>query len=76
MLSAKQQRAGVLDQFLDAMLVAGFVAHTGFSAATGGGEYPLTLAVVTAAVGVIGPGRLTVGRLLERAGVRVPAFAA
>jgi putative oxidoreductase len=57
------------------MLVAGFVAHTGFNAATGGGEYPLTLAVVVAALGIIGPGRLTVSRLLERAGVHVPAIA-
>lgn len=58
------------------MLVAGFVAHDGFNMATGGGEYAFTLAVVTAAIGVMGPGRLTVGRLLERAGVRVPAYAA
>jgi putative oxidoreductase len=58
------------------MLVAGFVAHDGFNMATGGGEYAFTIAVVTAAIGVMGPGRLTIGRLLERAGVRIPANAA
>ena len=46
------------------MLVAGLVAHTGFDIQTGGGEYPLTLAVVVAALAYHGPGRLTAWRLL------------
>lgn len=46
------------------MLVAGLVAHTGFNVTTGGGEYPITLAVVTAALALSGPGRLTAWRLL------------
>ncbi len=39
------------------MLVAAFTAHTGFNAASGGMEYPLTLAVVAAGLGLTGPGR-------------------
>lgn len=38
------------------MLVAASV-HTGFNAANGGMEYPLTLAVLTAGLGLVGPGR-------------------
>jgi putative oxidoreductase len=47
------------------MLVAIVTVHHGaFDARAGGMEYPLTLAVVLAALALIGPGRLTVGRLL------------
>ena len=46
------------------MLVAILTAHrTGFNAATGGMEYALTLGVVLVGLALIGPGRLTVGRL-------------
>jgi len=45
------------------MLVAAFTAHAGaFDASAGGMEYPLTLAVVVAALGLLGPGRLALGR--------------
>ena len=44
------------------MLVAAFTAHSGFNAATGGMEYPLTLAVIVAGLGLIGPGRLAFRR--------------
>lgn len=40
------------------MLVAAFTAHTGFSAQAGGMEYPLTLALFSAGLGLVGPGRL------------------
>ncbi|MEO0649780.1 MAG: DoxX family protein [Planctomycetota bacterium] len=55
------------------MLVAAFTAHSGFDATQGGMEYPLTMAVVVAALGLLGPGRLalrfpaTEGRVLARA---------
>lgn len=39
------------------MIVAA-LTHTGFSAQTGGMEYPLTLAIVTAGLGLTGGGRL------------------
>ncbi len=39
------------------MLVASFMAHSGFGAQSGGMEYPLTLAVATAALGLLGGGR-------------------
>lgn len=43
------------------MLVASFVVHGGaFSVQNGGMEYPLTLAVVAAAAGLLGPGRYTI----------------
>lgn len=43
------------------MLVASFVAHGGaFSAQAGGMEYPLTLTIIVAALGIAGPGSLTV----------------
>jgi len=44
------------------MLVAAFTAHSGFNAASGGMEYPLTLAVVVAGLGLLGPGRLAFRR--------------
>lgn len=48
------------------MLVASFVAHgKAFSVQDGGMEYALTLAVVLTALGLMGPGRFTVGRLLS-----------
>lgn len=49
------------------MLVAAFVAKDGFDARSGGMEYPLTLAFVVAGLGLIGPGRLTIGRALALA---------
>lgn len=39
------------------MIVAAFTAHSGFDATAGGMEYPLTLAVIAAGLGLIGPGR-------------------
>jgi putative oxidoreductase len=48
------------------MLVASFVVHGGaFSAQQGGMEYPLTLAIVSAGLGLTGGGRLTVTALLR-----------
>ena len=44
------------------MLVAAFVAHgDAFAATAGGMEYPLTLAVMTAGLGLLGPGRIALG---------------
>jgi len=49
------------------MLVAVLTVHrTAFDSRAGGMEFPLTLAVVLAALSLIGPGSLTVGRLLAR----------
>ena len=39
------------------MFVAAFSAHSGFNGQTGGMEYPLTLAVVSFALALSGPGR-------------------
>ena len=39
------------------MLVAAFSVGQGFDSQQGGMEYPLTLAVVTAGLGLLGPGR-------------------
>ncbi len=44
------------------MLVAAFTAHSGFDGTQGGMEYPLMLAVVAAALGLLGPGRFALGR--------------
>ena len=44
------------------MLVAAFSAHSGFSAQTGGMEYPLMLAAVSLALGLTGPGRFALAR--------------
>lgn len=41
------------------MLVAGFTAHSGFSSQSGGMEYPLTLAIVSAGLALTGPGRFS-----------------
>jgi putative oxidoreductase len=49
------------------MGVAMATAHSGFDAAAGGIEYPLTLAVVLAAIAIQGPGRLTLARALTSA---------
>ncbi len=46
------------------MLVAAWT-HTGFNASSGGMEYPLTLAVFAAGLGVFGPGRLSLGLLFK-----------
>jgi putative oxidoreductase len=49
------------------MLVAFFKGHGGkFSMAEGGGEYALTLALVVAAVGLTGAGRISVDGLCAR----------
>lgn len=49
------------------MLVASFTAHSGFGAANGGMEYPLTLAIVSAGLALTGAGRyrLPFGRALK-----------
>ncbi len=44
------------------MLVASFVAHSGFNVQTGGMEYSLTLAVVLASLGLLGAGDWTVAK--------------
>jgi putative oxidoreductase len=43
------------------MLVGALTAHTGFDAAQGGMEFPLVLAAIALAIGLAGPGRLSVG---------------
>ncbi len=48
------------------MLVASFVAHSGFDIQKGGMEYSLTLAVVLAGLAIGGPGEWTVARLFEK----------
>lgn len=49
------------------MLVASFGVHAnGFGLANGGMEYPLTLAVVLIALGLMGPGAWTLPALLRR----------
>ena len=54
------------------MLVASFVAHGGgFNAQTGGMEYALTLAVVLAALGLLGGGDWTLERFFKKP-ARVP----
>ena len=40
--------------------------HKGFGAQAGGMEYPLTLGVVLVAMILLGPGRITLGRLIPR----------
>ena len=60
------------------MLVAAFMVHGhAFSSQNDGLEYPLTLAVVTIGIGLIGPGRLTVTNALSavRSGQPKPAAA-
>lgn len=52
------------------MLVASFVAHGGgFNAQTGGMEYPLTLAVNLAALGLLGAGDWTLERFFKKPAV-------
>ena len=46
------------------MLVAAFTAHSGFSAQSGGMEYPLTLAALTATLTLTGPGHFSLATLL------------
>lgn len=64
--------AGVLIPFVTipmvfTMLVASFVAHGGgFSAQTGGMEYPLTLAVTSASLGLLGGGDWTLERFIRK----------
>lgn len=61
------------------MLVAAFTAHSGFDVTSGGMEYPLTLAVVVAGLGLQGPGRLALkglrGSSLEASESRVRGVA-
>ena len=60
--------------FMFTMLVAAFTAHAGkFDGQRGGGEYPLTLAVITAGLLLAGPGRFAVGRLLGFGSGTAPA---
>jgi putative oxidoreductase len=57
------------------MLVACFTHRAGgFASQNGGMEYPLTLAVVTAAIGLLGSGRFTVVRLLAKLRTRSAAL--
>lgn len=44
-----------------AMVVGAFTAHSGFDVTKGGMEYPLLLATVAVAIGLAGPGRLSLG---------------
>ena len=55
------------------MLVGAVVAHDGFAAATGGGEYAYTLAAVLLGLLLTGPGRFTLGRLAGALPRRSPA---
>jgi putative oxidoreductase len=49
------------------MLVAAFSAHGGaFAAQAGGLEYPLTLAVFSLAIALLGPGRVSVAALWKK----------
>jgi putative oxidoreductase len=43
------------------MLVGALTAHSGFDAAQGGMEFPLVMAAMALALGLAGPGRLSVG---------------
>ncbi len=47
------------------MLVAAFMVGEGFEARAGGMEYPLTLGVVVAGLGLIGPGRFTLSHVVK-----------
>lgn len=78
---------GLLTRFAGAnfaftMLVASFAVHGGaFGAQNGGMEYPLTLAMVSLAIVLIGPGafaldRVLFGKLRGRFGAPSPALAA
>ncbi|MEM8712381.1 MAG: DoxX family protein [Planctomycetota bacterium] len=58
--------AGVLVRLVSAplafaMLVGAFTAHSGFDVTQGGMEYPLVLAAIAVALGLIGPGRFSLG---------------
>lgn len=68
-LGIKQRLIGVPLAFT--MLVAGFTAHSGFAAQTGGMEYPLTLAVISLALALLGPGDWSLAGLLNRDLTRV-----
>jgi putative oxidoreductase len=59
----------VLVPLVFTMFVAAFVGHAGkgFSAQSGGMEYPLTLAVVVLGLLFTGPGKLSLGTKEERA---------
>ena len=48
------------------MLVASFVAHSGFNAQTGGMEYSLTLAVALFSLGLLGAGDWTLERFVKK----------
>ena len=53
--------------FAFTMLVAWATAHKGgFFAQTGGGEYPLTLAVIALVIAIAGPGRYTILRFSKK----------
>ncbi len=55
------------------MIVAMATAHSGFDAAGGGIEYPLTLAIALASIAIQGPGRLTLGRRPGGSGADIAA---
>ncbi len=44
-----------------ALFVGAWPAHSGFDATKGGMQYPLLLAVAASALGLVGPGRLSLG---------------
>ena len=48
------------------MIVAAATAHQGFDVGQGGGEYPITLAVVLAGLALIGPGGWTLPEAISR----------
>ncbi len=52
------------------MLIAAFVGHSGFDIQQGGMEYPLTLAVVLASLGLQGPGDWTLAKLFTKLSAR------
>ena len=49
------------------MIVAAATTHNGFDVTQGGNEYPITMAVVLAGLGLIGPGRWTLPEAISRA---------
>ena len=55
------------------MLVASLTAHTGFAAAAGGMEYPLTLAFLALGLGLTGPGGFALPNPLRRSSANTEA---
>lgn len=57
------------------MLVGAFTAHQGFDVTQGGMEYPLVLAALTAALGLLGPGEWKLPLPTRTANSPLPATA-